>query len=259
MTTTATYVKSSTSKRASSEDDVKCVTFDRHYMAWNDRIRSAREKSGIPQVDLSLRLGKGSSTLGRWERAANEPSLTDLVALAEQLEVSVQWIATGDECGPAEEEFSDVLPADTIRVKDYLYQQGQIVRARTILKLPKSFGIPEALHRYWEAIDWLWESETIMVQVADTHNDDVMARLYRQAIPVKEFYDAGLLSNGNYFVSYGGAIQYVSIVEINSGILAIGDVADQIERRDMRLAELSMRIHAVELPIPRAFELLSND
>lgn len=61
-----------------------------------ERIRLARNRSGLDQTDLALTVGVSSKTVSRWERGAHEPKATELSALASALDVSVSWLLGGD-------------------------------------------------------------------------------------------------------------------------------------------------------------------
>ncbi|MFH9826708.1 helix-turn-helix transcriptional regulator [Streptomyces bobili] len=49
------------------------------------RIRSARRTAGLSQLQLGLRIGRDHRTIHRWEYATADPSLTDLLLLADAL------------------------------------------------------------------------------------------------------------------------------------------------------------------------------
>ena len=68
-----------------------------------NRLRLARERAGLSQVDLSQRLGVAKTLAGQWERGEREPSLGNLKALAKALRVRVGWLVD-------DENESEVLP-----------------------------------------------------------------------------------------------------------------------------------------------------
>lgn len=60
------------------------------------RIRLARRAASLTQVELAKQLGIGRSAVAQWERAdGSRPSATHLAALAQKLNCSFEWIATG--------------------------------------------------------------------------------------------------------------------------------------------------------------------
>ncbi len=52
-----------------------------------DRIRTRRRALGLSQADLGERVGRDHKTIHRWEAAATNISLTDLLLLAHALQV----------------------------------------------------------------------------------------------------------------------------------------------------------------------------
>ncbi|CAM5251562.1 hypothetical protein SGLAM104S_01651 [Streptomyces glaucescens] len=55
--------------------------------AIGDRIRILRRHAGLSQLQLGDRIGRDHKTIHRWEAAATEPTLTDLLLLADALGV----------------------------------------------------------------------------------------------------------------------------------------------------------------------------
>ena len=51
-----------------------------------DRIRAARLHAGLTQMQLGERVGRDHRTVHRWEYATADPSLTDLLLLADALD-----------------------------------------------------------------------------------------------------------------------------------------------------------------------------
>lgn len=56
------------------------------------RLRQARERKKMAQIDLSRVLGVASSLAGQWERGEREPSVPVLLEVARALDVSVDWL-----------------------------------------------------------------------------------------------------------------------------------------------------------------------
>jgi transcriptional regulator with XRE-family HTH domain len=54
-----------------------------------ERIRTARERKGITAAELSRRVGIGSHVLWRYEHGRMLPGLDKLIAIARELDVSV--------------------------------------------------------------------------------------------------------------------------------------------------------------------------
>jgi putative transcriptional regulator len=59
------------------------------------RIVGIRKRRGWSQAQLAKRLGVPRERLGKWERGLNAPSLDDLSALSEVLEVPLEELGLG--------------------------------------------------------------------------------------------------------------------------------------------------------------------
>jgi transcriptional regulator with XRE-family HTH domain len=59
------------------------------------RIIKTRMRRGWTQAELARRLGVPRERLGKWERGLNAPSLEDLAALSEVLEVPLEGLGLG--------------------------------------------------------------------------------------------------------------------------------------------------------------------
>lgn len=66
-------------------------------MKFNERLRESRHAAGLTQEQLADRLGLTRSAVGQWEsdKLQTCPSTEHLLSLAEQLDVSFEWLATG--------------------------------------------------------------------------------------------------------------------------------------------------------------------
>jgi transcriptional regulator with XRE-family HTH domain len=51
------------------------------------RIRDARRTAGLSQMQLGERIGRDHKTISRWENALRAPDLTDLLLIADALDV----------------------------------------------------------------------------------------------------------------------------------------------------------------------------
>jgi transcriptional regulator with XRE-family HTH domain len=51
------------------------------------RIRTARRTAGLSQVALGDRIGRDHKTISRWENALRAPDLTDLLLIADALDI----------------------------------------------------------------------------------------------------------------------------------------------------------------------------
>lgn len=60
-----------------------------------ERISFLRIQKGISQAELAQKLHLSPSTLGSYEQGRRIPSVSILLALADEFEVSVDYLATG--------------------------------------------------------------------------------------------------------------------------------------------------------------------
>ena len=61
----------------------------------SDRIRQARNLSGLSQAKLAERMGISRGACGHWERGIAAPSTEHLTKLAQILNVNLEWLAKG--------------------------------------------------------------------------------------------------------------------------------------------------------------------
>jgi transcriptional regulator with XRE-family HTH domain len=65
-------------------------------MEYGSRIRRARTVRKFTQAQLALRLGVHRSAVAQWEQLkGTTPSVIHLTKIAEVLEISFEWLATG--------------------------------------------------------------------------------------------------------------------------------------------------------------------
>jgi len=57
-----------------------------------DRLKAIRERRDLTQEELAERLGSGQSQLNKYENGKADPSPDVLVRLAEELEVTADWL-----------------------------------------------------------------------------------------------------------------------------------------------------------------------
>lgn len=81
------------------------------------RLRAARLRCGLQQIDLAAQLGVAKSLPGQWERGQRTPSVDVLKRLARLLGVSADWLLGMDQLG---------LPDAALRVDEARasYQQA---------------------------------------------------------------------------------------------------------------------------------------
>ena len=69
---------------------------------YGERLRIARQRKNMRQIDLSIALEEynieiNQSAIGKIERGQRNLNVQELAAIAEILEVSVEWIVKGGE------------------------------------------------------------------------------------------------------------------------------------------------------------------
>ena len=66
------------------------------------RIAALRRERGLSQTELARRIQVSPSALGMYEQGRREPSADTMVALADSLGVTTDFLLTGRVSGPAE-------------------------------------------------------------------------------------------------------------------------------------------------------------
>ena len=86
-----------------------------------DRIRLARRSKGLSQEKLAETVGVRRSAVAHWEsRAGTRPRTEHLIAVAQVVGVSVDWLATGRGQPeiPRDVQLDSIAAADAILVED---------------------------------------------------------------------------------------------------------------------------------------------
>ena len=107
-------------------------------MLFAEKIKDLRKENGITQVDLSKKLGVPRSTVANWEQERCEPSLSDLILLAEVFGVTVGYLIG------AEDEFGHSAPSDLTEDDKKLlayYHGMDPTQQRAILRTAESFYV----------------------------------------------------------------------------------------------------------------------
>lgn len=78
------------------------------------RIADLRRKRGLKQSALAKKLGLSASAVGMYEQGRREPSIPIIVALAEELGVTIDYLLTGQtfssQPGPPREDGNHTPP-----------------------------------------------------------------------------------------------------------------------------------------------------
>ena len=70
-------------------------------MAYKLMLREIREKKGISQRKVADQIGVSPSAVAQWELGLNNPSMTNVIALADLLGCTLDQLLVRDEQTPA--------------------------------------------------------------------------------------------------------------------------------------------------------------
>lgn len=62
-----------------------------------ERLRKARERANLKQIQVYEHTNINNKTLSRYERGGSEPDIDTIKTLAELYDVSLEWLLTGEE------------------------------------------------------------------------------------------------------------------------------------------------------------------
>ena len=97
-----------------------------------ENIRAFRQKKGMTQEELALRLHVVRQTVSKWEKGLSVPDAELLIRLAEVLEVSVAQLL-GGEAETATEEKPDAMIEQLSRINEQLAIKNR--RAKRLWKI----------------------------------------------------------------------------------------------------------------------------
>ena len=60
---------------------------------FGERLKELRKERGLGQIALAAALGVGKSSISLWERGESEPTLTNLITIAQYFDVTIDWLA----------------------------------------------------------------------------------------------------------------------------------------------------------------------
>lgn len=95
-------------------------------MSFGERLRKLRTARGLKQEELAEAMGITRQTFSRWESDLFEPRLSDLLALAKILNVTLDELATGEKPRTLEVSHGPLtlrLPADE---EGYAFLEGKL-------------------------------------------------------------------------------------------------------------------------------------
>ena len=100
--------------------------------AISERIRLARANLGLSQTELAKAIGVNRATVGHWERGgAFAPSREHLQALSARLQVSLDWLAYGEQSPVAAVVDAAGSPSSRARAEEVMLELSR--------QLPMSF------------------------------------------------------------------------------------------------------------------------
>lgn len=73
-------------------------------MNFSDRLIAARKAKGLSQEALAEALGVSRQAVSKWETGESRPDLDNLIALCEQLELSMEYLCFGKAAQPEQPE-----------------------------------------------------------------------------------------------------------------------------------------------------------
>ena len=60
---------------------------------FGERLKELRKERGLGQIALAAALGVGKSSISLWERGESEPTLTNLITIAQYFDVTLDLLA----------------------------------------------------------------------------------------------------------------------------------------------------------------------
>lgn len=94
-----------------------------------ERLRKARERKGLSQTEVYRRTNINNKTLSRYESGGSEPDLDTLRILAEQYEVSINYL-TGISLQEAEEQFLEEFQKLDKKDQEYIIDLMQRIQKK---------------------------------------------------------------------------------------------------------------------------------
>lgn len=91
-----------------------------------DRLRKARESSGLDQTALGQRIGVSRGTISNAERGTVEPRRAVIMAWAMATGVPLSWIDTGEAPSPGGDGASGGLPQLDSNQQPFGYRSAQV-------------------------------------------------------------------------------------------------------------------------------------
>ncbi|MBB5887718.1 helix-turn-helix domain-containing protein [Lactovum miscens] len=71
------------------------MTEEQRKMIFDRNVKFYREKAGLTQKELGLKMGKSESAISKWESGINSPKLEEIEQLAKVLDVEMDTLVYG--------------------------------------------------------------------------------------------------------------------------------------------------------------------
>jgi transcriptional regulator with XRE-family HTH domain len=107
------------------QSDDGAESHDPKLLELGDRLRLARQNAGLLQEEACRQLGCTTRSLTRWENGECDPGYGNLVALAELLKVSLDWLAGRTSVGQLLEPGQVVIDVGAMDLIKRLVESGK--------------------------------------------------------------------------------------------------------------------------------------
>ena len=75
------------------ETDMSCKNSEQAKVKFAERLKELRSEKGITQVQIAAAIGVSKGLISLWENELREPTLSNLIALADFYDVSLDFLA----------------------------------------------------------------------------------------------------------------------------------------------------------------------
>lgn len=121
-------------------------------MTTGERIRAARKRAGLTQMELSARLGNTSnSTVAQWETGTRPPGMRSIEALAKAIGCPASELVCDEENAPrAVEPMREIVEKERLRWKAKVYEK---IRANEFDSARDKLAVLQGVEFLAEALD----------------------------------------------------------------------------------------------------------
>lgn len=97
-------------------------------MAFGKRIKVARQEAGMKQSELAEKLGVAVVTVGQYEREVRQPRIEQFQAIADVLNVDVNWLMNGYTLAQRDQAFRDFVKKRFSEVETVKTRADEVVQ-----------------------------------------------------------------------------------------------------------------------------------